>query len=403
MGAIQVRVALTTSIYPPEIGGPSAQTRDLALALAQRGVSTSVLVCGKQEAVRTTPGLEVRQIVPPSGKGRWNRISRQFSLLRSILGFLRETRPDVVHQQVFGDNSSILVGIACRMLGIPSVLKVTAEQHTEALNSRRLVSLSNGGPRDLPTRVRSSLLKSRDSLCLRLFRQIWVTTPTFRQRLETGFGLPQERLVLYPNFIALDRFRCPDPPPRSETVSPATPLRILTVCRLKPWKGVEDCLTAAAQLPEGFRWRFVGSGKEEYEKELKQMARSLGLEGKVEFLGAIPPDAVAAEYAEADLFVLGSRYEPFGIVLVEAMAMGVPIVATTVGGIPDVLEHERTGLLVPPGHPDLLGASITRLLSDSRRREQLAAAGRQRSLDFGMEHGVEFFLQLYSRMSAARS
>jgi glycosyltransferase involved in cell wall biosynthesis len=344
--------------------------------------------------------VELQHVVPPPGTGKWKKVSRQIYLLRKIVGYLKAARPDVVHQQVFGSSFCILVGIACRMLKIPSVVQVTAERHAEVLNNKRLVALPDD--RKPKPSLRGALLEKRDHFCLRLFDQIWVTTPTFREKLKITFGLSQDRMVLYPCFISLDRFQRANAKTTTSEKADKASLRIVTVCRLKPWKGIEDCLAAAAQLPADFHWRIIGSGDEDYEKELKQTAASLGLEGKVEFLGAIPPDAVRAEYAESDLFVLGSRYEPFGIVLIEAMSMGLPIVATTAGGIPDVLEHEKTGLLVPPGRPELLGAAIAQLLRDPQRREQLATAGLERSLDFGPDRGAEFFLQLYSRMTSTR-
>src|SRR5207248_2118330 len=83
-------------------------------------------------------------------------------------------------------------------------------------------------------------------------------------------------------------------------------------------------------------------------------------------------------YAGARVFTLPSRYEPYGLVLVEAMAYGIPCVGTTVQSIPEILDHGRTGLLVPPGDPDALAEALLRLCRDDDLCRRLAAAGRER-------------------------
>lgn len=111
---------------------------------------------------------------------------------------------------------------------------------------------------------------------------------------------------------------------------------------------------------------------------LERRAGELGVDGAVRFLGAVGHDAARALYGEADVFCLPSFAEGVPVVLMEAMAMELPVVATNVMGVPELVEDELDGLLVPPARADLLADALARLLSDPALRQRLGAAGRAR-------------------------
>ena len=120
----------------------------------------------------------------------------------------------------------------------------------------------------------------------------------------------------------------------------------------------------------------VGTGDPDYEQELRRLVRSLGLEGYVHFAGF--QDPVYPALAAMDVYVHPAIMEGFGIALLEAMAMVKPVVATTTGGIPDIVVHEETGLLVAPGDPEALASAIGVLLDKKDRWAVLGQAGRKR-------------------------
>ncbi len=111
---------------------------------------------------------------------------------------------------------------------------------------------------------------------------------------------------------------------------------------------------------------------------LERRAQELGVAHAVEFLGAVEHDRMSALYEDADVFCLPSFAEGIPIVLMEAMAMEIPVVATEIMGVPELVDDEQSGLLVPPARPELLAAALVRLLTDPELRERMGREGRRR-------------------------
>jgi len=128
----------------------------------------------------------------------------------------------------------------------------------------------------------------------------------------------------------------------------------------------------------------VGPRLEEY----KTQAKRLKLDDRVSFLGFVEHSLLPQHYAGADLLVLPSRRESFGLALAEAMACGLPVVATTAGAIPEVVENGVTGLLVPPDDPEALANAVVSLLSDRPRMQAMGAVGAQRVREHFTWHKV---------------
>lgn len=173
-----------------------------------------------------------------------------------------------------------------------------------------------------------------------------------------------------------------------------------TVSYLIPWKGQEIFLRAAAQLLESHPgWRFVVVGDPIFQfrterERLERLAHELGIRDRVSFAGH--REDIPAVMRALDLFVLPSLYEPFGRVLIEAMAARRPIVASRAGGVPEIVLDGETGVLVPPGDPEALADAIADLVIDRAKAERLAAAGRARvEKHFSLEATVEGVLEAY--------
>jgi glycosyltransferase involved in cell wall biosynthesis len=176
------------------------------------------------------------------------------------------------------------------------------------------------------------------------------------------------------------------------------PRTITCIARLSPEKGLRDLLLAAAsvlQQRKDVEFLVAGSGPDM--ASLVDEARRLGIEGRVRFMGAFRHDELPAIMARTDVFVLPSLTEGMPFAVVEAMAFGRPVVATNVGGIPELVSHGETGLLVPPRDPDQLSAALLALLDDPHLRQRMGEAARRRILSgpFSVEAFTEAHLAIY--------
>jgi len=170
-----------------------------------------------------------------------------------------------------------------------------------------------------------------------------------------SLGADPGKCAVVPNGVNFERF-CVRQTPGHE------PSRILTVCNLVPGKGVDVLLRAAALLKKNpLEVRVAGDGPER--SRLEVLARQLGMSGMVRFLGRVPHERMPAVYAEADLFCLASRAEGCPNVVLEALASGVPVVATSVGGIPEWVENGRNGFLVEAPEPKAFRTVVEKALS----------------------------------------
>lgn len=157
-------------------------------------------------------------------------------------------------------------------------------------------------------------------------------------------------------------------------------IHLLFVGRLVRRKGVDVLLQAMALLPDEVSLRVVGDGP--CRVDLERSARAMGLGYRVRFDGGIPDDALASRFDECDILVLPAvtdakgDTEGLGVVLIEALTYGKPVIASDIGGIPDIVRNEETGLLVNPGDADALAAAISRMAADPSLRERLVANGR---------------------------
>ena len=150
--------------------------------------------------------------------------------------------------------------------------------------------------------------------------------------------------------------------------------------RLSSKKGLFTLLLAfrdvVKEIPEA-KLKLAGKGK--LKGVLKSLCKTLGIDKNVDFLGYVPDERLNALFSSADIFVLPSSFgESFGIVILEAMASGTPVIGTEVGGIEEILEGGKYGVLVPPLNPSALAESMISLMRDEKRRRALRKNGIER-------------------------
>jgi D-inositol-3-phosphate glycosyltransferase len=185
---------------------------------------------------------------------------------------------------------------------------------------------------------------------------------------------------------------------------------LLFAGRLEPLKGADTLLGAVAQLCEEERFDDVitlvigedsgdGSLDGGERRRLEAVAGGHGLQARVRFLGAIEHENLADYYALADICVVPSRTETFGLVALEAQALGTPVVASAVGGLTEIIADGETGILVADRHPQAFAEAIASLLDDASLRERMGEAARVRAATFTWARAVERIAAIYSRVT----
>jgi glycosyltransferase involved in cell wall biosynthesis len=234
----------------------------------------------------------------------------------------------------------------------------------------------------------SGVVRRVERFLTRFSDRIIVTSDAVGRLFETADGRHPENVRKIPNGVDLEVFR---PGPADGRVHDAlgfpraAPL-VAVVCRLDPWKGVDVFLRAVARVrvsAPAARFAVVGGpivGQEQHARDLEELAARLGIADIVRFAGwRFGPADMPDVYRALSLLVLPSRQpEPFGLVLLEAMAAARPVAATDHGGPREICVHGETGLLVPPANPDRLGDAIGWVLTHPDRARAMGEAGRVR-------------------------
>jgi glycosyltransferase involved in cell wall biosynthesis len=239
----------------------------------------------------------------------------------------------------------------------------------------------------------------------------WVVTCTAYGRDHLAALAPAvDRVRLVYHGLDLERFASPDQPPigsRRDGRDPGDPVMLLSVGRAVEKKGYHVLVDALAGLPRTLSWRLVHIGGGPELPSLKQQARQRGIAERIQWLGGQPQDVVLQHYRTADLFVLASRIAIDGDrdglpnVLVEAQSQRLAVLATRVSAVPELIQHDVTGLLVEPGAAVGLRDAIEQLIADPARRAELAAAGFERvRRDFDLQVCIDALAERFG-LSAA--
>lgn len=389
-----MRILLVSGVYPPLIGGPSAQTHQLALGFVRRGVDVQVVTFGERPHHKTVDGVPVIFLNGSPRQSWTDKIVKNWQVYQQLCQIIEDFRPQVVHQQTAVANLALYTGLACRKYRIPNLLKYSSDLLWERVQQKTIHRKSQ-----FFSRLSTLWLMNQQRFLFSLFDRIWVTTPPFQTQLHESFNVALDKIDLLPNFIDLSAFEAVAlARDDMEHDSSQKGFVIAVISRLQPWKGVDTCIQALAELRDlPLQLRIVGRGSTSYEAYLHTLAQTLDVTANIDFVGQVSPLDIHQQYQQIDLFVQASSYEPFGIVLVEAMAAGVPIVATHVGGIPTVVEE--AAVLVPPNQAPLLAQAIRTVVTDDSLRASLRAKGRQRAQIFGLEQGIHHLLGIYNRLA----
>ncbi len=353
-------------------GGMETQAQSLAEGLQQRGHSVLVLTTPHPDgrASGEECGVPVRYLSPGSWRrydARWWRACEQ-----AVRHLFRDGACDLLLSQSAGA-LDFLPRISAD-LGLPTVVVI----HGTLQGAVRTTAASARSPRGLYRLARLALtLPGHTLLWRRAGRTVdrWlVPVPAIAEEWRRELSLPADRIALVPYGIDTARFTADRAAARARFGLAEGDLAVVGVGRLEHGKGYQHAIAAIRALAPRFpAARLLLAGAGPYAAQLQQQAHG----APVELLGHVPNDELPALLAAADVFVMPTvSFETFPISLAEAAAAGLPIVASQIGGIPDMLQHGRLGVLVPPTDETALERELADLLGDAGRRRELGAAAR---------------------------
>jgi glycosyltransferase involved in cell wall biosynthesis len=397
------RVLFLAESFHPVLGGGETHVRRLGSALVAAGDAATVLTRRGERSWPAEEALDGIRVVrvPPAGPGRTGKFLMVPAAMRAVL---REA-----------GRHDLLVVRGTRVLGLPGLvaaraagLGVVMQPETNGELSGEAWTWGKGWAAGAVGRLARALFASRNLWLRDADAFVAMSRAIGAEMLAAGVG--RQRVFVIPHGVDTERFRPATPAERSALrAAMGVPGGVLAVWtgRLLRGKGLETLLDAVARLAgdvPDLKLLLVGSGEGQalsIEEELRRRAASGDLAGRVLFGGR--REAVEEALRAADLFVFPSLFEGLGISLVEAAACGLPAVASRTGGIVDVVEDGRCGLLVAPGDPAALADGISTLVADANRRAAMGREARRAALArFDERDGLDRYRAVFREVSTRR-
>jgi glycosyltransferase involved in cell wall biosynthesis len=394
VGMVSEHASPLAALGGADAGGQNVHVAELAAALTRRGhdvvVYTRRDAAELPERVRTPSGVVVEHLdAGPATPLPKDALPPYIPTLAAELARrLHDDPPAVLHAH-FWMSGLASVAAAPAAPGAP----VVQSFHALGIVKRRYQGAADSSPvnrvrceRDLANQVSRVIASSR----------------TERREL-IRMGADPGRVDIVPSGVDLSLFT-----PNGPGAPRDTPHRVVAVSRLVPRKGLDDAIRAIAQLPEAEL--LIAGGPEgnafdedEEVRRLRAVIVEAGVGERVRLLGSVPHDELAPLLRSADAVVCLPWYEPFGIVPLEAMACGVPIVAAAVGGLLDTVIDGTTGLHVPARDPDAAAAALRRLFGDERLRARLGRGGVERAAAYSWDAIADRVERVYLEAAYGRS
>ncbi len=348
-----MKILMITENWAPRIGGIENYLSNIVTNLPS-GAST--VIAPIHENTKNTPGVIRKRFFWPLIKPAW------LPLYLFLKSKIKEEKPDIIlcGKTLF---EGLLASWLKKKFNIPYVVFTYAmEIEVWAKTERKKLE---------------RVLQNAD-------RVVYINEETKKSLI--GFGVTDQQLVkIWPGVD--DRFFNPISDSEKARIKEKYVLPekyIFTLTRLIPRKGVDVLIEGYKNVNTDVQLVIAGTGPQE--KALKELVQTLNLQDRVKFLGYVPDEDLPALYSGATVFALPPKKDPediegFGIVYMEAAACGLPAIGTLVGGIPEAVVHNQTGILVQPDNPQAVTEAITAFLTDENKRKMLGDAAKKRAYD----------------------
>lgn len=354
LAALRKKVVIATPLYPPEIGGPASYARELELGLPGEGVEVTLV--------------------------KFSDVRHQPNAVRQLLYAVRVFRASA-HADCILALDAVSVGwpsyVANLLRRKPFILKIVGDHVWEQGSQRFRIK----GSLDVFPQfsfawhpylwflrvLQFAVVRSADTV---------IVPSEYLKKLVMRWGVPKERVKVIYNAVPIEAGGV-----IPEKVRELSRPLVVTAGRLVPWKHVEGVIDAMAALPEG-SLVIAGDGPERTNLQHRAHER---LAGRALFTGTLSRKDLLAVVQSADVFVLNSSYEGLPHMLIEALAVGTPVIATRAGGNAEVIRDGENGILVQPGDTSALSGALVRLLGDAELRGRFTQRAAESAERFSVE------------------
>lgn len=372
-----------------EAGGMQLYIRALSRALGHQGVDVDVFTRRVDRAAPVVVPFGERARVIHLDAGTPGPVDKNavFDLLPEfVCNLKRFARSENLTYSLFHSHYWLSAWVGNHLAARWDLPQVTMFHTLGRLKNR---ALAHGGEERLRLDVEQRAVAAAD--------QIIASSEHEREALVELYGARRDRVSVIPCGVDLDLFR---PVPRAEARAKLglSGEVLLFVGRMDPIKGLDLLLQSMVELRHRRDVTLVvvgGGGMEQEYLRIQALAKSLGIADRVQFRGAIAQDLLPTYYSAASLCVIPSHYESFGLVAIEAMACGTPVIGSKVGGLTTVIRDDDNGFLIPWRRPELFAERIEAVLDNPPLRRRLAAHARPSVLQYGWDGVAEQVLGVY--------
>lgn len=360
-----MNVLFWTDAFWPRIGGMETQALQFVKELQKRGHRCMVLTekkssCGQEPEVFEE--IRIRRLALHTTIAN-NDLQQIRSIRSHFEQIIRDFKPDIIHFNFYNSLGVFLFLLFKHIFHVPSLLT------------------NHCAPLDNPKSVLQieRLFSSVDQICC---VSKWAS-----QKLETHLPQFKAKSRLIYNGLSM-----PDIPPSALPFSPPV---LLLLGRLSQEKGFDTAIRAFSHLKNA---KLIVAGDGPERKKLETLIYELKLTTSVQLIGEVTRAEVPFLINRATLVVIPSHFESFGLVALEAMQMGRPVIASNVGGLPEIVSDGETGLLVPPKDPIALSQAMQTLLAQPEKMVEMGMHGRKKAMQFSLRKNVTQYEELYREL-----
>lgn len=361
-----MKILIATGVYPPDIGGPATYSKLLYDELPKRGYDVEILSFGE---VRWLP-----------------------KMIRHAMYFFKVLKRGLKSDIIFAQDP-VSVGlpamIASKILRKKFMIRVAGDYAWEQSVQRFGAKEGIDEFQFKKYGLRVELLRFIQKLVVRMADKVITPSHYFNKVVSGWIGGGDKVETIY-NGIDLGSDNAVVHKPDNSKFK-----KIISAGRLVPWKGFATLIKIMKHLPE---WQLIIAGDGPMKNELNTLINHLDLEYRVRLTGAMPREELLSELKISDLFILNTSFESFSFQTVEAMYLGVPIIATNIGNLNEILEDGKEGILVEPNNEKQILSAIKKIDEDKNFRDSIIQNAKKKSEEFSIGKTLDHLTEVMAKL-----